>query len=180
MDLCRHPVSRRHVRVVLLRRPVTIEPAVPASVAFEGSHQIVFEPKVDLLPGIYRVHVPPQGWGSALRPAAPWLREPMLAMRRVQVCRDDGFLANDLCEPISESLDIAPGSHLVTIVDGDGNLLSRSFEVREDASLRRARRCARPVLTSVGGVTLFSDRLAGRSAYTCTRRIVPRGGVIRP
>src|SRR5689334_15067587 len=30
------------------------------------------------------------------------------------------------------------------------------------------------VLTSVGGVTLFSDRPAWRNAYTCTRRIVPR------
>jgi membrane carboxypeptidase/penicillin-binding protein PbpC len=123
---------------------------------------------------------------------APWLTQPTLTMRRVQVCRDDGFLANDLCEAISEwvpaashferqspyhqrvhldssaryrvdstcervasmqhaearlywhldgryigttdtfhqmSLDIAPGSHLVTLVDGDGNRLSRSFEV---------------------------------------------------
>ncbi len=30
------------------------------------------------------------------------------------------------------------------------------------------------VLTSVGGVTLFSDRPVWRNAYTCTRRIVPR------
>src|SRR6185437_4137546 len=31
--------------------------------------------------------------------AAPWLTQPTLTMRRVEVCRDDGFLANDLCEP---------------------------------------------------------------------------------
>ena len=40
---------------------MTIEPAVPASTAFEGSHQIVLEPKIDLQPGIYRVQVHPQG-----------------------------------------------------------------------------------------------------------------------
>lgn len=33
---------------------------------------------------------------------APWLTQPTLTMRRVQVCRDDGFLANDLCEPVPE------------------------------------------------------------------------------
>src|SRR6185312_790018 len=44
-----------------LRRTVTIEPAVQASIAFEGSHQIVLEPKVDLQPGIYVVRVHPQG-----------------------------------------------------------------------------------------------------------------------
>ena len=41
--------------------------------------------------------------------AAPWLTQPTLTMRRVAVCRDDGFLANDLCEPMP---DWAPaGSH---------------------------------------------------------------------
>jgi len=44
-----------------LRRTVTIEPAVPASIAFEGSHQIVLGPKIDLQPGIYVVQVHPQG-----------------------------------------------------------------------------------------------------------------------
>ena len=44
-----------------LRRTVTIEPAVQASIAFEGSHQIVLEPKADLQPGIYVVRVHPQG-----------------------------------------------------------------------------------------------------------------------
>lgn len=78
-----------------LRRRVTIEPAMPASIAFEGSHQIVLEPKIDLQPRIYRVQVHP-------RAPAPWLTQPTLTMRRVQVCRDDGFLANDLCEAVPE------------------------------------------------------------------------------
>ena len=34
--------------------------------------------------------------------AAPWLTPPTLTMRRVAVCRDDGFLANDLCEPVPD------------------------------------------------------------------------------
>jgi penicillin-binding protein 1C len=33
---------------------------------------------------------------------APWLTQPTLAMRRVQVCRDDGFLADELCSAVPE------------------------------------------------------------------------------
>jgi len=33
---------------------------------------------------------------------APWLTEPTLGMKRVSVCRDDGFLANDMCERVSD------------------------------------------------------------------------------
>ncbi len=33
---------------------------------------------------------------------APWLIQPTLTMRRVAVCRDDGFLANDLCDPVAD------------------------------------------------------------------------------
>ena len=54
-----------------LRRTVTIEPAVPASIAFEGSHQIVLEPKSRSAAG----HLCGAGSsagpaGCALRPAA--------------------------------------------------------------------------------------------------------------
>ncbi len=32
----------------------------------------------------------------------PWLIQPTLTMRRVAVCRDDGFLANDLCDSVPD------------------------------------------------------------------------------
>ncbi len=33
---------------------------------------------------------------------APWLTQPTLSMKRIEVCRDDGFLANDYCERVPE------------------------------------------------------------------------------
>ena len=40
-------------------------------------------------------------------PAAPWLAQPTRALKRVQVCRNDGYLANDNCERTSEWVPIA-------------------------------------------------------------------------
>ncbi len=42
-------------------------------------------------------------------PRADWLPPPLLAMKRVAVCRNDGWLANDWCEPQSQW--IPAGSH---------------------------------------------------------------------
>jgi penicillin-binding protein 1C len=40
-------------------------------------------------------------------PAARWLAQPTRALRRVQVCRNDGYLANDSCESAPEWVPIA-------------------------------------------------------------------------
>ena len=39
----------------------------------------------------------------------PWLTQPTLGMRRVEVCRDDGFLANERCERMTDW--VPAGSH---------------------------------------------------------------------
>lgn len=40
-------------------------------------------------------------------PASPWLAQPSRALKRVQVCRNDGFLANGLCDATDEWVPIA-------------------------------------------------------------------------
>lgn len=42
-------------------------------------------------------------------PLQPWIAQPTLTMKRVEVCRNDGYLANDYCE--HESQWIPAGSH---------------------------------------------------------------------
>lgn len=40
-------------------------------------------------------------------PPSPWLAQPSRALKRVQVCRNDGFLANELCDATDEWVPVA-------------------------------------------------------------------------
>lgn len=40
-------------------------------------------------------------------PPSPWLTQPSRALKRVQVCRNDGFLANELCDATDEWVPVA-------------------------------------------------------------------------
>ncbi len=59
-------------------------------------------------------------------PAAAWLPPPLLAMRRVEVCRNDGYLANDYCEhesqwvPAASHFDRQSPHNLLVHLDGSG------------------------------------------------------------
>ena len=61
-------------------------------------------------------------------PTAPWIPQPMLAMRRVAVCRNDGYLANDHCDralqwiPVASHFDRQSPYNLLVHLDASGGV----------------------------------------------------------